>query len=282
MVASNDLLMVENFKKFLGLHFKFKDLGYTKYFLSLEIARNSEGISVCQRKYILDLLNDSGLTGCKPNSAPMDSSISLKQCDEDVPTDSTAYRTLIGRLLYLSITRPDVSFTVNKLDQFLAKPYAHHLAAAHRVLRYLKGSAALGLFFSSTSSLEPSLFVDADWAACADSRRSVSGYCLFLGSSLISWKSKKQHIVSRSSIEAEYISMALATCELVWIDMLLTDFGISRTKVVPLFCDNKAAVYLTSNAAFHECTKHIELDSHTVRDRYIQGLVKPMHVRNNI
>lgn len=164
----------------------------------------------------------------------------------------------------------------------MPKPCAHYLAAAHRVLRYLKGSAALGLFFSSTSSLEPSLFADADWAACADTRRSVSGYCLFLGSSLISWKSKKQQIVSRSSTEAEYRSMALATCELVWIGMLLTDFGISCTKVVPLFCDNKAAVYLTSNAAFLERTKHIEVDCHTVRGRYIQGLVKPMHVPSNI
>lgn len=141
------------------------------------------------------------------------------------------------------------------------------MAATHRIIKYLKGSIGLVLFFSSSSTLSPSVFTDADWGTYSDSRRSLSGFCLFLGSSLISWLSKKQSVVSRSAAEVEYRALAQAACEVSWIDTLLHDFGIVRSKPVPIFCDNKAAIYLTSNAAFHERTKHIEIDCHTVRER---------------
>ena len=128
--------------------------------------------------------------------------------------------------MYLCITRPDITFAVNKLSQFLSKPCSDHLAAGERVLKYLKGTIGHGLFYSAKSSPSLSIFSDADWAACPDTRRSISGFALFLGTSLISWQSKKQHTVSRSSAEAEYRAMALACCEVVWIVALLKDFMI--------------------------------------------------------
>ncbi|XP_057791336.1 uncharacterized mitochondrial protein AtMg00810-like [Salvia miltiorrhiza] len=134
-------------------------------------------------------------------------------------SDSTTYRRLIGRLLYLTLTRPDITFVVNNLSQFVSKPCNGHLLAAERVLKYLKGTIGHGLFFSKTSTFSLSAFCDADWAACPDTRKSVAGFDVFLGSSLISWRSKKQNTISRSSVEAKYRAMAQVSCEVTWICM---------------------------------------------------------------
>ncbi|XP_042012266.1 uncharacterized mitochondrial protein AtMg00240-like [Salvia splendens] len=140
--------------------------------------------------------------------------------------DPTVYRRLIGRLVYLCIIRPDITFAVNKLSQFLSKPCSDHSLAVERVLKYLKGTIGHDQFYSAQADPSLSIFSDADWAGCPDTRRSISGFCLFLGTFFISWRSKKQHTVSRSSAEAEYRSMALACCEVVWIVALLKDFGL--------------------------------------------------------
>ncbi|KAG6428167.1 hypothetical protein SASPL_112417 [Salvia splendens] len=200
LVASSEASLISDFKTFLAEHFKFKDLGYPKYFLGIEIARNKSDIFVSQHKYALDLVSDAGLLGCKPASTPMDS---IKQLQADAGPqleDPTVYRRLIGRLVYLCITRPDITFVVNKLSQFLSKPCSDHLIAAERVLKYLKGTIGHGLFYSSQADLSLGIFSDADWAGCPDTRRSISGFCLFLGTSLISWRSKKQHTCIRAQV----------------------------------------------------------------------------------
>lgn len=141
----------------------------------------------------------------------------LYQDDGPLFEDVLCYRRLVGKLLYLTTTRPDITFAVQQLSQFLSKPTTRHFKAAHRVLHYLKGSPGQGLFFSRSSSLFLQGYSDSDWAGCPDSRRSVSGYCFFLGDSLITWRSKKQNTVARSSSEAEYRALASATCELQWL-----------------------------------------------------------------
>ena len=148
---------------------------------------------------------------------PMDPKIQLFNLGADLLTDISLYRRLIGRLLYLSLSRPDITFAIHKLSQFVSQPHTPHLHAAYHLLRHLKGSPGQGLFFCSTSSLQLKAFSDADWSACLDSCKSITSFCIFLGDSLVSWKAKKQQTISKSSAEAEYRAMAATTSELVWL-----------------------------------------------------------------
>lgn len=208
----------------------------------------------------------------------MDPSLHLTKTLGTPLPSPTPYRELIGRLLYLTITRPDITFAVYQLSQFLSAPTDVHLHAAHKVLRYLKNNPGQGLMYSATSELCLNAFADADWATCKETRRSITGFCVYLGSSLISWKSKKQAVVSRSSTEAEYRSLALATCELIWIQQLLRDLLVHVTGPAKLYCNNKSAIHIATNPVFHERTKHIEIDCHTVRDQLKAGRLKMFHV----
>lgn len=261
--------------------FKLKDLGNLKYFLGIEIARADAGIVLSQRHYTLQLLDDTGFLACKPTPLPMDNNHHLTATDGDPLPDPYQYRRLVGRLLYLTISRPDITYAVHKLSQFVAQARTSHLNAAHHLLRYLKNKPGQGLLFSSSSSLQLKTFSDADWAACPDSRKSTTGFCIFLGDALVSWKSKKQSTISRSSAEAEYRAMAATTSEILWLNQLLKDFSIPISSPNLLFCDNQAAVHIATNPAFHERTKHIEIDCHFIRDHVNIGTIKLMSVRTH-
>ncbi|XP_023903517.2 uncharacterized mitochondrial protein AtMg00810-like [Quercus suber] len=215
LIASNDVDAVNVFKQFLDSKFKLKDLGTLKYFLGLEVARTSNGISLCHRKYTLDFLSDAGMLACKPTSIPMNQLAKFSSSIGDAVPDASLYRRLIGRLLYLTLTRPDICYSIHKLSQFISSPKVPHLQAVYRVLKYLKCTPGKGLFLSARSELQLKCYCDSDWVAYPDTRRSITGFCVFLGDSLISWKSKKQQVVSRSTAESEYRSMATVTSEMV-------------------------------------------------------------------
>ncbi|XP_018510911.1 uncharacterized mitochondrial protein AtMg00240-like [Brassica rapa] len=160
--------------------------------------------------------------------------------------------------MYLTTTRPDISFAVNKLCQFSFAPRKPHLHAAHKVLNYLKGMIGQGLFFPADDDYQLNAFCDADWSNCLDTRRSITGSCIFIGQSLIAWKSKKQDVVSHSSAEAEYRAMYTTSKDILWLSRMLAELGCPSPSTHVMYCDSIAALHIAKNPVFHERTKHIE------------------------
>ncbi|CAL8992058.1 unnamed protein product [Prunus brigantina] len=203
----------------------------------------------------------------------MEQNLKLTNSDGEVLNDPSQFRRLVGRLFYLTITRQEITYAVNILSKFMHQPRKPHLDAALHILRYLKGSPGQGLLFSSNNKLHLIGYCDSNWANCPMKRRSTSGYCVFLGNSLISWKTKKQKMVSRSPAKAEYCSMAAATCELAWLRYLLKDLQVTNLGPTKLFCENQAALYIAANPVYHKHTKHIEIDCHVVREKVQAGQI---------
>ncbi|KAL8103387.1 hypothetical protein AgCh_027816 [Apium graveolens] len=210
----------------------------------------------------------------KPAITPLPLNLKLSAADGDLVSNPEEYRSIVGKLNFLTNTRPDISCTVQLLSQFMQSPRTSHFTALHHTLRYLSATAGQGIKLQNPDNLILQAFSDSDWASCPDSRRSVTGYILLLGGSPITWKSKKQPTVSRSSSEAEYRAMAGAASEVTWVVQLLKELGVDSLQPVTLFCDNQSALHIARNPVFHERTKHIEVDCHFTRDKVLEGLLQ--------
>jgi len=221
-----------------------------------------DGLVMSQTRYATDILKRSGMSKCKSIDTPVciKEKLSVAGGSSLSPEDSTKYRSMVGALQYLTLATPDISYAVNKVCQYLHSPTMTHLSAVKRILRYVQGTLHMGLKIRPCDSMIVSAFSDADWVGCVDDRRSAGGFAIFLGSNLISWSARKQPTVSRSSTEAEYKALANATAELMWVQQLLRELGISHQPVGQLSCDNIGARYLSANPVFHARTKHIEID----------------------
>lgn len=278
IVAGNNSDAITKFKAYMSTCFHMKDLGTLKYFLGIEIARHPDGLFLSQRKYALDILSESGLLGAKPCDFPIEPNHQLALASGPDFSQPDRYRRLVGRLIYLTFTRPELCYSVHTLAQFMQSPKDAHWNAALRVLHYLKGHPGQGLLLRRDSNLQLNAYCDSDYASCPLTRRSLTGYFIMLGMSPISWKTKKQPTVSRSSAEAEYRSMATTSCELTWLKSLLTSLGVHGSQPMRLFCDNTAAIHIASNPVFHDRTKHIEVDCHYVREQIQAGNIITSHV----
>nr|XP_043629894.1 uncharacterized mitochondrial protein AtMg00810-like [Erigeron canadensis] len=277
VITGNNKDEIDKFKQFLSSKFMIKDLGILKYFLGIEIMENKKGVCMFQRKYCLELLHEYGLLASKPIDTPLETNTVLNCVETEKDrflNNPTAYQKLVGKLIYLTNTRHDISYAVHCLSQHMHAPLQSHFKIALRVLRYLKNSPGLGIQINKESDLKVSVYADSDWAKCPTTRKSVSGYCVFLGNSLVSWKSKKQATLSRSSTEAEYRCMASATCEVIWITNILSSLGVDGLLPVNMFCDNSSAIQIAGNPVFHERSKHFEIDLHVVREKVSYGLLK--------
>jgi hypothetical protein len=205
------------------------------------------------------------MQGARSNSTPMSAGQALSQNIDDKMDDPTLFRSIVGALQYVTITRPDIAFAVNRVSQFMQSPTSAHWAAIKCILRYLKGSISHGLSIKPSTSLIINVFADFDWAGCPDDRRSTTGYLVFLGNNLISWTSKKQSTVAQSSTEAEYRGLAMVTVEVTWLQSVFHELGIKLPPPI-LWCDNLDATFLAAILGFHARTKHIELDFYFVRE----------------
>ncbi|GAU19342.1 hypothetical protein TSUD_336290 [Trifolium subterraneum] len=265
----------------LNVHFALKQLGQLDYFLGIEVHSLSTGaLLLTQTKYIRDLLCKAKMENSNPIGSPMVSTCRLSKIGTDVFSDATLYRSVVGALQYVTLTRPDIAFSVNKACQFMARPLDSHWKAVKRILRYLKGTLHYGLCISPSLTGPPfslRAYSDADWATDQDDRRSTSGSCIYFGPNLVSWSSKKQQLVARSSTEAEYRSMANTTADLLWIQSLLQELQVPF-HTPTLLCDNLSAVALSHNPVLHSRTKHMELDIHFVRERVISKQLHVLHV----
>ncbi|GJZ06535.1 retrotransposon protein, putative, ty1-copia subclass [Tanacetum coccineum] len=294
IVTGNNKGTIANIICQLGSAFALKDLGPLNYFLGIEIVPHVSDILLSQKKYILELLQSVGLSNCNPVSSFMVTSSSHSLDDSIAFSNPVKYRQVVGSLQYVTLSRSDITFAVNKVCQYMHAPTENHWSAVKWILRYLHGTVEHGMLIrrSSGSTLQAftdvlwkgnpdtslTAFSDAVWAGDSDDRRSMGGFAIYLGSNLISWTARKQRTVSRSSTEAEYKALADTVAELTWLQALLNELGIRSSSTPILWCDNLGATYLSANPIFHARTKHVEIDYHFVREKVAQGDLRVQHI----
>lgn len=204
---------------------------------------------------------------CKPTVVPLQQNIKLQSEDGSKEADATLYRQLVWSLIYLTTSRPDLSYAVNVLSQYMSKQLKSHWNAAKCVLRYLQGIVDYGIIYIDSSDVRLTRFTDSDQAGNIDDHRSITSYAFRIGSMVITWSNKKQNTVSLSSAEVEYKVMCAATCEAVWLQRLLQDVGEEQKDAKTIICDNQSSIKLANNPVFHKNTKHIDTQFHFVRDK---------------
>ncbi|GJZ28233.1 retrovirus-related pol polyprotein from transposon TNT 1-94 [Tanacetum coccineum] len=239
----------------------------------LLISQSPRGIFINQSKYALESLKKYGFDSCDPVDTPMVEKSKLDEDKEGKAVDPSHYRGMIGTLLYLTASRPDLQFAICMCARYQARPTEKHLNAVKRIFRYLKGTVNRGLWYPKDSSIALTAFADADHAGCQDTRRSTSGSMQFLGDRLISWSSKRQKSAAISSTEAEYIALSGCCAQILWMRSQLTDYGFGFNKI-PMYCDNKSAIALCCNNVQHSRSKHIDIRFHFIKEHVENGVIE--------
>ncbi|XP_059076124.1 uncharacterized mitochondrial protein AtMg00810-like [Cryptomeria japonica] len=267
-------------KKELASEFEMKDLGLMHYFLGLEVWQRSNEIFPSQGMYTIDILKRFRMMDCKPMSTPMESNLkklSVSAANSDF-ADPSKYKQLIGSLMYLVNTRPNICYVVNALSQFMSMPKHVHLVAAKHILRYLRGTVGYGLKYPLKSPITLESYSDADWAGSVKDRKSTSGFFFNLGSAVISWACRKQSSVALSTAEAEYIAASVASREAVWLCKLLAGLFGQPWEPIVFHCDNQSCIKMSVNPVFHDRSKHVETHYHFIRDMVQRGAIQLKYV----
>ncbi|CAN1770862.1 Retrovirus-related Pol polyprotein from transposon TNT 1-94 [Linum perenne] len=278
IITGDDSEEITALKGQLAREFEIKDLGSLKYFLGIEVTRSNQGIVISQRKYVLDLLKDTKMTNCRPVDTPMEQNRKLSQSKDIALVDKGNYQRLVGRLIYLAHTRPDITFAVGVVSQHMHAPNEEHMEMVTRILRYLKGSPGKGIQFKRTTCRDITVYTDASWAGELTDRRSTSGYCSYVWGNLVTWRSKKQNVVARSSAEAEYRAIALGICEGIWLKRILHELKIGADDPIQLLSDSQSAISIVKNPVHHDRTKHVEVDRHFITDNVTRKMVQVGYV----
>ncbi|GKA89986.1 retrovirus-related pol polyprotein from transposon TNT 1-94, partial [Tanacetum coccineum] len=253
--------------------FKMSMMGQMSFFLGLQVSQNPRGIFINQSKYAQEILKKFGFDSCTPIDTPMAERPNLDEDKGGKLIDPTRFRGMVGSLMYLSASRPDIVFAVCMCARYQAKPTEMHLTAIKRIFRYLKGTIHMGLWYPKDSGFELKAFADADYAGCHDTRRSTSGSAQFLGHRLVSWSSKKQKSTAISTTEAEYIALSGCCAQILWMRSQLRDYGFAFNKI-PMYCDNQSAIALCCNSVQHSRSKHIDIRHHFIKEQVERKVVE--------
>jgi hypothetical protein len=267
--GSSSERLCKKFSELMSNKYEMSMMGELTYFLGLQVNQTKNGIFISQGKYVKDLLNKFGYKDCSPMKTPMATATKLDEDLSGKSVDVTAYRGMIGSLLYLTASRPDIMFATCLCARYQSCPKESHLQAVKRIFRYLKGSPNLGLWYPKDSGFDLIGYSDSDFAGCKLDRKSTSGGCQLLGNRLVSWSSKKQHSVSISTAEAEYVAAGSCCAQILWMQHQLEDYGVSASRT-PIFCDNTSAIAITNNPVLHSRTKHIDIRYHFIRDHVMK------------
>ncbi|KAM2687700.1 hypothetical protein EV2_010439 [Malus domestica] len=272
--------MMEEFKAEMMCKYEMSDLGLLHHFLGMGVTQTEGSIFIHQKKYALTLLDKFGLKDCKPVSTQLVATDKLRREDGSEPADECEYRKIVGSLLYLTATRPDIMFSASVLARFMHKPTKKHYGAAKRVLRYIQGTIDFGIEYLNGKSALLIGYCDSDWSGSEEDMKSTSGYAFSFGSGAFSWASVKQHSVALSTAEAEYVSAAEATSQAIWLRFVLKDFGEEQAAATSLFCDNTSAIAMSKNPVFHQRTKHIGRKFHFIRDAIQEGTIDLIYCKS--
>ncbi|KAJ9562186.1 LOW QUALITY PROTEIN: hypothetical protein OSB04_007346 [Centaurea solstitialis] len=245
----------------------------------LQVRQRPDGIFINQAKYVQDLLKRFDFGGSNSAATPMPRNFQLTADTSGKPVDQKTYRAIIGSLLYLTASRPDIVFSTGVCARFQCDPRDSHLSAVKRILRYLKGTPDFGLWYPKDSGFELIAYTNSDHAGCKLNRKSTSGACQFLGDKLVSWSSRKQNCVSLSTAEAEYAPLLLCS-QVLWMKTQLADFGYTMHRI-PIYCDSKSAIQITANPVQHSRTKHIDIRYHFIKDHVEKGNIELYFVESD-
>ncbi|GJX94302.1 retrovirus-related pol polyprotein from transposon TNT 1-94 [Tanacetum coccineum] len=276
--GSTNPKLSKKFEKLMHSKFEMSMMGELKFFLGIQIHQSPRGIFINQAKYAQEILKKHGMTSCDSVGTPM----ATKPLDADLsgtPVDQTKYHSMVGALMYLTASRPDIVHATCYCARYQARPTEKHLREVKRIFRYLKNTINMGLWYPKDTGFELTAFSDSDHAGCLDSRKSTSGGIQFLGGDkLVSWSSKKQDCTSMSSAEAEYVSLSACCAQVLWLRTQLTDYGFHFDKI-PMYCDSKAAIAISCNPVQHSRTKHIDVRYHFIKEQVENGIVELFFVR---
>jgi hypothetical protein len=255
-------------------------IGELSFFLGLQVKQIKDGTFIYQRKYVNDLLKRFGMDNSKPIKTPMATNAHLDLDEGDKLVDLKLYRSMIGNLLYLTASRPHNMFSVCMCARFQAPPKECHMMAVKRILRYLRQTPNLGLWYSKGAQFILIGYSDSDYGGCKIDRKTTSGTYQLRGRSLVSWSYKKQNSVALSTAEAEYVSTGSCCAQLLWMKQTLLDHGV-KFDCIPLLCDNESAVKIATNHVQHKRTNHIDIHHHFLRDHVSKGDIVMEGVRTD-
>lgn len=275
--TGNDENLMADFKTSMKREFDMNDLGKMRFFLGIEVLQHEEGIYIYQKKYAIEILNRFGMADSNPVKVPMIPGSKLYKDEEGTKVDETYYKQLVGSLIYLTATRPDLMFSVSLISRFMSCPTQLHMQAAKRILRYLQGTKNYGIWYRKGGNDELLAYTDSDYAGDFYDRKSTSGYVFLIASGAVAWSSKKQPIVTLSTTEAEYVSAAKCACQAVWMRKILKELGHKQEGNTALLCDNSSTIKLSKNPIMHGRTKHIDVRFHFLRDLTRDGVIEMVH-----